>query len=384
MTRPLVPPYNWASNSLYSGGPGNGRPTKVLPSAGKVAQGWEPTEKPGPQHVNAVLNNHGQWLNYLKDIEWLNWEAVALASYGLTGVGTSMLEGAVGGAGAVNNSLYNKIFVGVTDSEKVLSSPDGRVWTERYSNLNFHSSSATYTKAYWSNLAQKFLIGGYGSSAGYEILSSPDGITWTNRTCPGVVNGILCFAENASIIVAGADANNAIYTSTDGITWTARTLALFTTVALAWNGSVFVAMDNAGQRATSPDGITWTNRGDPNSTPTTPKRGLVWTGSMFVATAGSTRETSPDGITWTLQAPPVDLQGVAASISEMVIDGSVIYGMSGTRDRLYRSSDNGATWDMQRLTAGFGKGMFIGGGRLICFGVINSLPGLLMGMRTTT
>ncbi len=388
MARPVNDP-SWATDANFVSGIDTGTPTRVNPGAGYKAQGFIAQEEPSAAVLNQALGVLGDWASYLKDTNWLNWTPVSLAEFGLTGVGATLLAGAVGGYGAVSNPRVNQIFVASTGTNKILSSYDGLVWTERYSSASFSvSAHTTYTHAFWSNTAQKFLIGGAGSAAGFEVLSSPDGITWTNRTLPSG-NLVTCFAESASIIVACDGLAAFFHTSPDGITWTARANPATNPamVAIAWSGSIFVATNTIGEKITSPDGITWTNRGDPNAVASAPGRGLIWNGSVFISSGGvgsGTRETSPDGVTWTLQAPTLDLDGLSANISEMVIDGSTIYGVGEARTHLYKSEDSGATWDVQRLQGGFGKGFFKAPGRLVCYGAINSLPGLLLGMRTNT
>lgn len=316
-------------------------------------------------------------------VDWLNFDSVKLSDYGCEGVGSKFHAGTYGGYGAVDNPLVNQVFVAVTDNEKVLSSIDGRVWTERYSNPSFHITTATHQAVFWSDVAQKFLIGGQGSAPGYEILSSSDGMKWSNSAAEG---SILAFAESDSLIVAAGDIGG-FYTSVDGVLWTLRPFSAFIVVSMAWNGSVFVAMSVDGSRAVSSDGIAWKGMGEPNNVPSTARRGLVWDGKQFIATGGNgsgTRETSHDGVTWTLEPPTVDYDGIAISIEEMLVEGGVIYGVTHQRTSLARSTDGGATWDRQRLEAGFGEGMFIGGGRLVTLGSINGTPGLLLGHRTAT
>ena len=386
MTRPTEDP-RWATDATFTSGVDSGQPTRV-DVGGLRDQGFLPEEECSAAVLNNQLGVLGDWVQYSRDIDWLNFDPVSLAAYGCTGVGTTLWAGAVGGTGAVDNALIRQRYVALSDTSKILTSVDGRVWSTAYSDASYLASLFNTRSVFWSNVAQKFLVGSSNSSAGYELLSSPDGVTFTPRTVSGT-DGVMAFAENDSIIVAGGNANsNAIHSSTDGVTWTARYVnAAYLVVNLAWNGSVFVALSSTGDRATSPDGITWTDRGNPNAVASALRRGLVWDGSVFVVSSGLSglngRETSVDGVTWTLVAS-VDLDNIAADICEMVADGPNIYGINYARDLFYRSADSGATWDLQRLSAGFGNGITIGGGRLITFGSINSLPGLLLGVRTST
>ena len=60
--------YDWATNTLASGGPAVGTPTKVVPSGGLQAEGWEPGDRPSAQNLNELLSNIYLWLNWLKGL----------------------------------------------------------------------------------------------------------------------------------------------------------------------------------------------------------------------------------------------------------------------------------------------------------------------------
>lgn len=66
MSRPSVLP-DWASNSTYGAGarPWNGQPNKTQPSAGVLAEGFDPENPLYADFVNWVLNNHGAWIDYI-------------------------------------------------------------------------------------------------------------------------------------------------------------------------------------------------------------------------------------------------------------------------------------------------------------------------------
>lgn len=65
-TKPTENPA-WATGTNYAIGPRIGYPNKVLPTSGKILDGFRPREKPNAQLWNWILNNHGKWLTYLKD-----------------------------------------------------------------------------------------------------------------------------------------------------------------------------------------------------------------------------------------------------------------------------------------------------------------------------
>lgn len=65
MNRPTTLP-DWATNPNYGAGsrPWNGQPNKTQPSAGVIAEGFDPESPAYADFMNWLLNNHGQWINY--------------------------------------------------------------------------------------------------------------------------------------------------------------------------------------------------------------------------------------------------------------------------------------------------------------------------------
>lgn len=58
----------WASLSNYSTGPDVGTPTKIMPSAGEIADGFVPDTAAVPQYMNSLLNLASQWFTYLNGL----------------------------------------------------------------------------------------------------------------------------------------------------------------------------------------------------------------------------------------------------------------------------------------------------------------------------
>lgn len=54
----------WSTDQNFTGGAENGTPTKVEPSSGKKAEGWEPGEEPACTSFNWWMNNVGEWQKY--------------------------------------------------------------------------------------------------------------------------------------------------------------------------------------------------------------------------------------------------------------------------------------------------------------------------------
>ncbi len=145
-------------------------------------------------------------------------------------------------------------------------------------------------------------------SGSVNIQSSPTGVTWTSEdTGTGDGRDVVFDATIGSGLwcVAGFDgASSWLVTSPDGLAWTERTAAgTQEFFGVASNGTVFVAVGDAGTIETSTDGTTWTARTAAGSY-TDIFRDVIWTGSTFVAIGDATGsdtevQLSVDGITWT-------------------------------------------------------------------------------------
>lgn len=67
MARPSTPIANWASNANYASGLSTGSPTKAAPSAGQIADGWHPNQKPPPNWENWWHNLADAWALYFDE-----------------------------------------------------------------------------------------------------------------------------------------------------------------------------------------------------------------------------------------------------------------------------------------------------------------------------
>lgn len=182
---------------------------------------------------------------------------------------------------------------------KSATSTDGITWT---------NSPALPVSGYWScivknnsNLLLMFSAGGYNS-----YLSSTDGVNWTQRTLPinMAVYGAAWTGSRFCIIQ-----DNIILTSTDGLNWTTTTLP-YNLSNYIWNsgasnGSVTCFLSNKYVVYSIDGGATWTL----NTLPTTSGNwmGLIWTGTMFIATSDSRVITSTDGINWVTRTTPINI-----------------------------------------------------------------------------
>ena len=120
-------------------------------------------------------------------------------------------------------------------------------------------------------------------------------------------------AWNGSIWVAVGSGYTTVASSVDGICWVPRDANIVITSAaygVTWNGTLWIVVGNSGATvgtnivSTSPDGIVWTGRGSFVTTQSAnPNLGrITWNSSLFAtmnSSTGSKVYTSPDAITWT-------------------------------------------------------------------------------------
>jgi PKD repeat protein len=132
----------------------------------------------------------------------------------------------------------------------ILTSNDGVAWSQRT------ISACTYLENVVSAGAWFFAFG-----SGNAIWTSPDGAIWTRRYSGlDSYSSLYDVAYGAGKYVA-VGGSGAIVTSTDGISWTVRQSG--TTMWLegvVYTGQAFVVVGEYGEALTSPDGVGWTSR----------------------------------------------------------------------------------------------------------------------------
>jgi hypothetical protein len=140
-------------------------------------------------------------------------------------------------------------------------------------------------------------------------LSTDFGTTWDTHV--GVLTGgSFGLAWNGSVYCAIDNSLGYSNVSADGITWSQNVMS-GGGGSLASNGAgLFVRIASTGNLAyTSTDGIAWTS----HSMPAGAWRQVVWNGTLFMAVAGSSSTdavaTSPDGVTWTARTVPTATYG---------------------------------------------------------------------------
>ncbi|MDP1688979.1 MAG: tail fiber domain-containing protein [bacterium] len=215
----------------------------------------------------------------------------------------SVAFGKSGSSGATPNGLFVAVSSNGVDN-RVMTSPDGIIWTTR----------ATTTAGTWQSVTYgNDLFVAVGATSNNNIMTSSDGgITdpWTNRVSPENYNWeSVTYGTDRFVAVSSSGANGRAMWSLNGKTnWTLSTDA--DTKSKAWSSIAFssvlnrfVAVETGGQAMYSTDGNSWF----PGNTTTAHSwKSVVYGNGGFVAVASNLPTTrvmySSDGITWTTRA----------------------------------------------------------------------------------
>jgi len=219
-------------------------------------------------------------------------------------------------------------FVAIGSGGKILTSPDGIVWT---------SISISYTSTLSSIAYSGTIYVAHGN--GDTLLTSTDAAQWTIRTT-GYTNQIRssCWARNNFIAVGDS---GIIINSMDGITWEKNTSPASRTLSsVLWNGKTFCAVGDTGTVLASSDGLAWSLK----STEPHPKlHSIIWGNNLFVALGESgSVYTSPDGLAWTNRT-----SGTTTLLNEVTWNGAK-YVAIGTNGPII-TSPNGMDWNIPIL-----------------------------------
>ena len=196
-----------------------------------------------------------------------------------------------------------------------MTSTDGIIWISRNSAADNNWNSVTYGNGLFVAVA--------ASGLDYRVMTSPDGIVWTSRMLTLAPNNSwtsITYGNGLFVAVATTGTGDRVMTSTDGIIWISRNSAadnIWTSVT--YGNGLFVAIAASGldnRVMTSPDGIVWTS----NTTAQAPNntwRSVTYSNGMFVAV--SSTGTGNRVTTWTpapaATAPTVTTQAVTAITS---------------------------------------------------------------------
>lgn len=257
------------------------------------------------------------------------------------------------------NGAY--IAVGL-DGTRVLYSADSIAWTSQATGLHPAGGGDSYELSGIGSNGTDFVADGehypsVGASSSDVVLTSPDGKTWTQATLPAAglytqprLNNV---AWGAGVYVVGGSFG--IYTSNDGTNWTAHALidqsnpsapVRFVFGRIQWLNNRFVAAGfsqsvNGRFIATfeSTDGITWQRQDlEPKGASFFYDFGaLAFNGSDYIAAGYLGIYESSDASSWSKV-----FTGPQFNLSDCVIAGSGKFVVPGTAGNL--TSSDGKTW----------------------------------------
>ncbi len=247
----------------------------------------------------------------------------------------------------------NGLFVAVSfsgTSNRVMTSPDGIVWTSRTSVSDVNWQSVVF--------GNNLFVAVAATTTTSNVMTSSDGITWTLRTGAfaaafrsitygnGLFVAVACSSTGISCTIGGT--SNRIMTSPDGVTWTTRTGSRRRFQSVTFGNGLFVAVaDTVGsldRALVSSNGTTWSTS---IVAADNDWKSVTYGNGLFVAVAssgtGNRVMTSPDGVSWTSRTSAVDSAWNSVTYGNGLF---VAVASSGTGDRVM-TSPNGIVWTSQ-------------------------------------
>ena len=182
------------------------------------------------------------------------------------------------------------LFVAVssTQTNRVMTSPDGIIWTSRITPTN------NWTSICYGN---NQFVAVANSTTTDSVMTSPNGINWTIRSAVAGNWNSVCYGNNRFVAVANSTTTDSVMTSPDGIIWTSRIAVAGNWTSICYGNGLFVAVatttNNVNSVMTSTDGMSWTIR----SAVASNWRSVCFINSIFVAvsTTGSTSRVMTSG-----------------------------------------------------------------------------------------
>lgn len=276
----------------------------------------------------------------------------------------------------------NNIFVAIASSgttTRVMTSPDGKVWTTRTSAADTNWSCVAFGNGVFVALALSWDGGANQNNA----MVSSNGTDWILYSAPAQVWRDITFGDGLFVAVASSGASNRVAVSTNGTSWATKTTPSdIDWESVTYGNNTYVAVASSGttlnQVMTSPNASIWTIRAAPMINGW---RGVAYGNNTFVAVAANSLRAmnSPDGMSWVLQTAPT-----YANRDIVFGDGRfVAVGGSGTAAAM--TTLDGATWEAQATPAGIWYSVAYGNNTFVAVtGVVASNLNYAMTFSTST
>jgi hypothetical protein len=248
--RPLqIPAFATDATFVAAGKAWDGAPNKSAPAPSKIAEGFEPSERPPADVINWLFNAYGAFFTHLADIQLRNWDVRAADS---TGTPLAVVSVAANGTGIGLRDAFLAVLDGTTSS-LVQVSPDGIHWIDSSTGIG---AGHVLTDAVAFVSASKWLVVGETGRIYQRALGSTG--SWT-QSGPGTGADLRAVACRTGVAVAVGDSGR-ILTSPDGTTWTSRTSGTAENlVDVVWGNGTWLAVgENGAITYSTDDGATWT------------------------------------------------------------------------------------------------------------------------------
>lgn len=187
--RPTNAP-DWATNANFAAGieAWNAQANKLLPPAGKIAEGFDPDEDFFAEWFNWILNNHGQWINYIAT-------SIGLSCFGDGSDGSVVLDGVVAAPSWATKS--GTVYTLARDTALLDLTITGAGVVVKTANFRLIGAGTLTTTAGGT-------VNNNGAASGFA--TAPAGSLGAGA---GGVNGILSGAGGVAGSAGGAAANSA-------------------------------------------------------------------------------------------------------------------------------------------------------------------------------
>lgn len=359
--KPVLPIPSWANDPVLTdpGKPWDATASKVQPGLGKRDAGYLPEENPPAQHLNQQFNELGRWVQYLSNIQVLNWqnsatvnETTANSCHAITYDEGSRTFFVGGGSDTVHasTSLASFSYLGPTGAP-LIPVP---VWDSAASKPNFAAPIHILANVLFGSSTNQSVVE-YLSAGGFTdfllpaagLVASSTNVLWDQDSQQWIVAGVDNLTDPAfwydSTPVAGFTQNIPAAPNSSTVLHVAAAVShpSGTPFLVAIGDGVLPAAD----LWISTDGQTWTQNAPVGINAGEAMRAICWDplNETFLMTTNLNVYTSQLGINWSIVSTSAvpDFQTKCLATNG---NGFFVALTDGVPFQMRYSEDGGATW----------------------------------------
>ncbi len=259
--------------------------------------------------------------------------------------------------------------VAVGDKGKVVTSADGKTWTDHTlsSPTNMYLQGVTWD-------GTRFIAVGLDYTTGWVgvIHTSPDGIAWskkyTSSTSTSSINAFRSVASSGGTLLVGGDLGRLLRSIDGGSVWTSVSSgavslsSAHSVTGIAYGSSTFVATSHTydlssasgdGQIYTSTDGFTWTTKTSGSGlTSSTDLNSIAYLNNRFIGSGwySKLRTSTDNGATFTTTRSATELTPALAYGGGVYLAAGIDQSSSNAKTHVL--STDGATWTQSSAPTG--------------------------------